>query len=471
MLTAWCSAHAAAPAALVEFAVGNVSAVNGAGTVRPLAKGAEVQRGDTIETGTGRVQLRFSDGAYVSLQPGSEFRIDEYNYTGKSDDSERGFFSLIKGGLRTITGLIGRTNRRNYQVRVPVATIGIRGTEYTVFFDGQALGAVGEGEISVCNSAGCLNVTSGQSYVVANANVKPTLTTVRSFLAPPPPPRFVPRQSGTEPVNPGDPSIGFGSVFSSNDEVDQNGNRRALQGGNTGLFGDQNPSGGNTNQHFVLATTAAVFTAPGSTHVSGTSVGPTTGNVQGASLISWADGIGTTNSGTTTIVDSGNLGQIAWGRFTNGTLGGDGDNAGLVLSGADSFHYIAAKATPVANLPVSGTLRFTQIAGSTTPTTTTSTAQLLAAALVANFTQGTATATVSLRGADTNGVTMTGSSAIVRNLFGGSATGFGTACSGNSCSGSFSGVFAGPQVQYAGFTYDVQGTSFGSVRGAVVLHR
>src|SRR6185436_3807728 len=116
--------------------------------------------------------------------------------------------------------------------------------------------------------------------------VKPTLTTVRSFLAPPPPPRFVPRQSGTEPVNPADPSVGYNSVFSSNDEVDQNGNRRALQGGNTGLFGDQNPSGGNTSQPFVLATTAAVFTAPGSTHESGTSVGPTTGNVQGASLIS-----------------------------------------------------------------------------------------------------------------------------------------------------------------------------------------
>jgi hypothetical protein len=468
MLSAWCSAHAAAPAALVEFAAGHVSAVDGAGTVRPLAKGAEVQRGDTIETGTGRVQLRFSDGAYVSLQPGSQFRIDEYNYTGKSDDSERGFFSLIKGGLRTITGLIGRTNRRNYQVRVPVATIGIRGTEYTVFFDGQALGAVGEGEISVCNSAGCLNVTSGQSYVVANANVKPTLTTVRSFLAPPPPPRFVPRHSGTQPAHPADPSIEFGSVFSSNDEVDQNGNRKALQGTDTTVFG--NPDG-NTGQPIVLATTAAIFTAPGTTHESGTSVGPTTGNVQGARLISWADGIGTTNSGTTTIVDSGNLGQIAWGRFTNGTLGGDGDNAGLVLSGDDSFHYIAAKATPVANLPVSGTLRFTQIAGSTTPTTTTSTAQLLAAALVANFTQSTATATVSLRGPDTNGVTITGSSAIVGNLFGGSAVGFGTACSGNSCSGSFSGVFAGPQVQYAGFTYDVQGTSFGSVRGAVVLHR
>jgi hypothetical protein len=280
----------------------------------------------------------------------------------------------------------------------------------------------------------------------------------------------VPRHSGNQPAHPAEPSIDFGSVFSSNDEVDQSGNRRSLQGANTGLFGDETP-GGVTPQPFVLATTAAIFTAPGSTHESGTSVGPTTGNVQGASLLSWADGIGTTNSGTTTIVDSGNLGQVAWGRFTNGTLGGDGDNAGLVLSGNDSFHYIAAKATPVANLPVSGTLRFTQIAGQTTPTTTTDTAQLLAAALVANFTQGTATATVSLRGPDTNGVTMTGSSAIVGNLYGGSAIGFGTACSGNSCSGSFSGVFAGPQVQYAGFTYDVQGTSFGSVRGAVVLHR
>src|SRR4051794_27515914 len=151
----------AAPAALVEFAIGNVSALNSAGISRRLDKGAEVQAGDTVDTGTGRAQLRFSDGAYISLQPGSQFRIDEYNYSGKSDDSERGFFSLLKGGMRTITGLIGRSHRRNYQVRVPVATIGIRGTEYTLLYDGVATGSVGEGAISVCNGAGCLDVTSG----------------------------------------------------------------------------------------------------------------------------------------------------------------------------------------------------------------------------------------------------------------------------------------------------------------------
>src|SRR3954454_12122119 len=173
----------AATAALVEFAIGNPSAIDAAGSSRALAKGAAVQAGDTIDTGTGRVQLRFSDGAYVSLQPGSQFRIDEYNYSGKNDETERGFFSLIKGGLRTITGLVGRTNRRNYQVRVPVATIGIRGTEYTLMFDGAAVGSVGEGEIAVCNSGGCLNVGSGQAYVVADANTKPEITSTQSFLS------------------------------------------------------------------------------------------------------------------------------------------------------------------------------------------------------------------------------------------------------------------------------------------------
>src|SRR6266702_4278726 len=93
---------AAAPAARVEFVTGSVSATAPTGQTRLLAKGAEVDRGDTVTTRDGRAQLRFSDGAYVSLQPQTLFRIDQYRYDGKSDGSERGFFSLLKGGLRTI---------------------------------------------------------------------------------------------------------------------------------------------------------------------------------------------------------------------------------------------------------------------------------------------------------------------------------------------------------------------------------
>lgn len=44
--------------------------------------------------------------------------------------AQRAIFRLIKGGLRTVTGLIGHGNFADYQLKTPTATIGIRGTEY-----------------------------------------------------------------------------------------------------------------------------------------------------------------------------------------------------------------------------------------------------------------------------------------------------------------------------------------------------
>jgi hypothetical protein len=177
----------AAPAAHVEFATGNVSAISATGQTRLLAKGYEIESGETINTHEGRVQLRFTDGAFVSLQPQTLYRIDEYRFDGKNDGSERGFFSLLKGGLRTITGLVGRTHKRNYQVNTTVATIGIRGTEYTLSFTGALTGSVGEGEIQVCNGGGCLPVTSGGSFAVGSDQIKPTLTDKKTQLPPAPP--------------------------------------------------------------------------------------------------------------------------------------------------------------------------------------------------------------------------------------------------------------------------------------------
>src|SRR5882724_2942179 len=177
----------AAPAAQVDFAVGNVTAMGPNGQSRALGKGAQIEQGDTVNTNVGRAQLRFTDGAYVSLQPESQFRIDQYRYDGKQDGNEKGFFSLLKGGLRTITGLVGRSNKQNYQVTTSVATIGIRGTEYTIQYGNSVTGTVGEGQIEVCNGAGCLSVTNGESYYVATQEVKPVLTNKRSDLPPPEP--------------------------------------------------------------------------------------------------------------------------------------------------------------------------------------------------------------------------------------------------------------------------------------------
>ena len=83
----------AAGAARVDFSSGNVSAISASGAQRPLAKGAEVAPGETIATGdNGRTQLRFADGAQMSLQPKSEFRIEAYEHKG--GDGDKGFFNL-----------------------------------------------------------------------------------------------------------------------------------------------------------------------------------------------------------------------------------------------------------------------------------------------------------------------------------------------------------------------------------------
>jgi len=176
----------AAPAARMEFAVGDVQIMAPGGQARPGRKGAQVNSGETVSTNHGRAQLRFSDGAYVSLQPQSDFRIDDYRFEGKADGSERGFFSLLKGGLRTITGLVGRANKRNYQVNTAVATIGIRGTEYTIAYTNSITGSIGEGEIDVC-TVRCVAFGSGESFVVVSADTLPRLTFKKTDLPPPQP--------------------------------------------------------------------------------------------------------------------------------------------------------------------------------------------------------------------------------------------------------------------------------------------
>jgi hypothetical protein len=133
--------------------------------------------------------------------------VDQYRFEGRTDGNERGFFSLLQGGLRTITGLVGRSNKRNYQVQTRVATIGIRGTEYQLKLTDSLSGSVGEGEVGVCNAGGCVGVASGQSFFVLNPSTQPSLTAVRTSFPPPQPgplqsPKGAGEQGGTAAAPP-----------------------------------------------------------------------------------------------------------------------------------------------------------------------------------------------------------------------------------------------------------------------------
>lgn len=122
------AASHAETAGKVVYAYGNAQLVDGAGAGRDVRRGDEVAAGQTLVTREGRMQVRFADGGFIAVQPNTQFKVDEYHYAGVEDGSEKSFFNLVKGGIRFITGAIGHTNTRNFQIKTTVATIGIRGS-------------------------------------------------------------------------------------------------------------------------------------------------------------------------------------------------------------------------------------------------------------------------------------------------------------------------------------------------------
>lgn len=163
------------------------------GTERPLAAGSELAEGDTVRTGPdGRLQIRFSDGGLVSLQPSTTFAIEEYRY---GNGGQRSFFSLLRGAVRSATGAIGKTNRDDWRLQTPTATVGIRGTEFLaeqtvcdpVCSPGPSAGlrvTVNDGRIAVVTAAGLLEVGAGQSAIVDSPGAIPQLTRSAPVLAP-----------------------------------------------------------------------------------------------------------------------------------------------------------------------------------------------------------------------------------------------------------------------------------------------
>ena len=117
---------AASPAAKVVYATGEVSARDTGGTRRLLQKGDIIASGDAVVPGKGRAQLKLTDGGFVALDPNTEYVIEDYRLDQASPDSGRSFFNLVRGGMRFVTGAIGKVKRKNWRMRTAVATIGNR---------------------------------------------------------------------------------------------------------------------------------------------------------------------------------------------------------------------------------------------------------------------------------------------------------------------------------------------------------
>jgi len=114
-----------------QFVIGDVKLVTKAGVSRALKKGDAVNEGDRIVTAaSSSAQIKMVDGGFIAVRPNTDMGFDTYRYNGKEDGQESAIVSLLRGGFRTITGFIGRTNKQNYLIKTATATIGIRGTDH-----------------------------------------------------------------------------------------------------------------------------------------------------------------------------------------------------------------------------------------------------------------------------------------------------------------------------------------------------
>jgi hypothetical protein len=208
LLMAGNAAWAAQVAGVVARLSGPLMAKKADGSVKVLGLRSEVESGDTLVSEKNTyAQIKFIDNSEITLRPGTTFRIEKFSFDDGKPEADSANYSLVKGGLRSITGLMGKRNKEKFLLKTPNATIGIRGTTFVAQYvpapmDGQPDGprapmlapglhlSVSDGAIIVTNNGGSLGFSAGQFGYVPNLNQPPLIVPGNPNLLFAPPPSF-----------------------------------------------------------------------------------------------------------------------------------------------------------------------------------------------------------------------------------------------------------------------------------------
>ena len=110
---------------------GNVE-ING----KPAIADSAVAEGASIKTGAdGYIYFKTIDDGLLIVRPNSEARIVNYHVDKQNPANTRVKLELISGVARSVSGNAVKQARQNFRFNTPVAAIGVRGTDFTVFTD------------------------------------------------------------------------------------------------------------------------------------------------------------------------------------------------------------------------------------------------------------------------------------------------------------------------------------------------
>jgi hypothetical protein len=136
------------------------------GAVQELSVNDLVEQNDRIvTTGDGSVYIHFIDDTVLTVGANSEIVLDNFVFNG--DKAQSAVIEITRGTLRFVTGT---SDHSVYQLKTPVATIGVRGTTIDVGYENdRMIYNTVEGVGVLCHtSAGCRDVRAGDQPLAIN---------------------------------------------------------------------------------------------------------------------------------------------------------------------------------------------------------------------------------------------------------------------------------------------------------------
>lgn len=173
---------------------GELRATHANGTSRMLSVKSEIKEGDILKTEKNSfARIKFVDGAEVSLLPETELKVDAYTYKSATSPQniDNILLNLSKGGVRSVTGLVGKRSPAAFKMNTPQGSIGVRGTDFGALLCNDdcndILSASGNppenglhtdtasGTIVLSSAAGSIELPAGSFGFTPTLNVPPKL--------------------------------------------------------------------------------------------------------------------------------------------------------------------------------------------------------------------------------------------------------------------------------------------------------
>ena len=135
---------------------GNVYMLLEDGTKVPVHSGSTIYFNSRIVTGDGgHMQVLLLDETVFTLGPNSDMVLDDFVYDPNTSAGKLAA-NLVKGTFRFVSGVVRHTQPDNVKVKLPVGSLGIRGTEFEVQYEPGVDGyiALAKGALEVTPNVG-----------------------------------------------------------------------------------------------------------------------------------------------------------------------------------------------------------------------------------------------------------------------------------------------------------------------------